>query len=58
VDHLLNKQWERLTEIQEIQLELLQDLAARKPVQKTTIKARAKKKAKPKRKAVLPVVSL
>ena len=30
VDHLLNKQWERLTEIQEIQLELLQELAARK----------------------------
>ena len=30
VDHVLNKQWERLTEIQEIQLELLQELAARK----------------------------
>ena len=30
VDHLLIKQWERLTEIQEIQLELLQELAARK----------------------------
>jgi uncharacterized membrane protein len=58
VDHLLNKQWERLTEIQEIQLELLQDLAARKPILKTTIKAKAKKKVKPKRKTVLPEISL
>ncbi len=52
VDHLLNKQWERLTEIQEIQLELLQDLSARKPVLKTTIKSKVRKKAKPKRKVV------
>jgi uncharacterized membrane protein len=29
VDHLLKKQWERLAEIQEIQLELLQDLSQR-----------------------------
>ena len=54
VDHLLNKQWERLTEIQEIQLELLQDLAARKP----TIKARVKAKLRPKRKAKKPAVVL
>ena len=49
VDHLLNKQWERLTEIQEIQLELLQDLAARKPVIKTKVKAKARPKAKAKK---------
>jgi uncharacterized membrane protein len=30
MDHLLKKQWERLAEIQEIQIELLQDLAHRK----------------------------
>ncbi len=46
VDHLLNKQWERLTEIQEIQLELLQDLAARKPIVKAMVKAKARKKPK------------
>ena len=54
VDHLLNKQWERLTEIQEIQLELLQDLAARKP----TIKARVKAKLRPRRKAKKPAVAI
>ena len=46
VDHLLNKQWERLTEIQEIQLELLQDLAARKPVVKAKVKAKVRRKPK------------
>jgi len=50
VDHLLNKQWERLTEIQEIQLELLQDLAVRKP----TIKAKVRAKLRPKRKVKKP----
>jgi uncharacterized membrane protein len=30
IDHLLTRQWDRLTEIQEIQLELMQDLAGRK----------------------------
>jgi uncharacterized membrane protein len=30
IDHLLNRQWERLAEIQEIQLEIMQDIAARK----------------------------
>jgi len=29
VDHLLNRQWERLAEIQEIQLEIMQDIARR-----------------------------
>jgi uncharacterized membrane protein len=46
VDHLLNKQWERLTEIQEIQLELLQDLAARKQIAKAKVKVKAKTIAK------------
>jgi uncharacterized membrane protein len=31
IDHLLTKQWERLAEIQQIQLELLQELTARRP---------------------------
>lgn len=30
IDHLLNRQWERLAEIQEIQLEIMQDMAARR----------------------------
>jgi uncharacterized membrane protein len=30
VDHLLSHQWERLVQIQEIQIELLSDLANRK----------------------------
>lgn len=30
VDHLLNRQWERLAEIQEIQLEIMQDIAGRR----------------------------
>jgi uncharacterized membrane protein len=30
MDHLINRQWERLAEIQEIQLEILQDMAQRK----------------------------
>ncbi len=49
VDHLLNRQWERLTEIQTIQLEQLQDLGrarARRPK-----KAKSKVKAKVKRTA-------
>ena len=54
VDHLLNKQWERLTEIQEIQLELLQDLAARKPIIKTKLKTRRRPKTKSKP-AILPI---
>ena len=29
IDHLLTKQWERLAEIQQIQVELLQELGAR-----------------------------
>ncbi len=53
VDHLLNKQWERLTEIQEIQLELLQDLAARKPIIKTKLKAKARPKTKTKKTAAV-----
>jgi uncharacterized membrane protein len=30
VDHLLSKQWERLVEIQEIQMELINELRGRK----------------------------
>jgi uncharacterized membrane protein len=30
VDHLINRQWERLTEIQQIQLEIMQDLVERR----------------------------
>ncbi|MBY0613325.1 MAG: DUF1003 domain-containing protein [Beijerinckiaceae bacterium] len=56
VDHLLNKQWERLTEIQEIQLELLQDLAARKPVIKAKVRSKARPKAKSKKSAA-PVLN-
>jgi uncharacterized membrane protein len=29
IDHLINRQWERLAEIQQIQLEIMEDLAAR-----------------------------
>ena len=31
LDHLINRQWERLAEIQQIQLEIMEELAARKP---------------------------
>jgi uncharacterized membrane protein len=31
MDHLINRQWERLTEIQQIQLEIMQDLVERRP---------------------------
>jgi hypothetical protein len=30
MDHLISRQWERLAEIQQIQLEIMQDLAARR----------------------------
>jgi uncharacterized membrane protein len=30
MDHLINRQWERLAEIQQIQLEIMQDIAQRK----------------------------
>jgi uncharacterized membrane protein len=30
IDHLINRQWERLAEIQQIQLEIMQDMAQRK----------------------------
>jgi uncharacterized membrane protein len=30
IDHLINRQWERLAEIQEIQLEIMQDIAGRR----------------------------
>lgn len=30
LDHLINRQWERLAEIQQIQLEIMEDIAARK----------------------------
>jgi len=31
VDHLITRQWERLAEIQQIQLEMMQDLVERRP---------------------------
>jgi uncharacterized membrane protein len=31
LDHLLREQWERLTEIQQVQIELMADLERRKP---------------------------
>ena len=31
LDHLINRQWERLAEIQQIQLEIMEDIASRKP---------------------------
>ena len=30
IDHLLNRQWERLTEIQQIQLEMMQEMGRKK----------------------------
>ena len=30
LDHLINRQWERLAEIQQIQLEIMEDLAGRR----------------------------
>jgi hypothetical protein len=30
MDHLISRQWERLAEIQQIQLEIMQDLAGRR----------------------------
>ena len=30
LDHLINRQWERLAEIQQIQLEIMEDISARK----------------------------
>jgi uncharacterized membrane protein len=30
IDHLINRQWERLAEIQQIQLEIMQDLVSRR----------------------------
>ena len=30
IDHLLTRQWDRLAEIQEIQIELMQDIAGKK----------------------------
>jgi uncharacterized membrane protein len=55
IDHLLNRQWERLTEIQSIQLEQLQDIATtrgRRP--KKIVKAKPAKDKAPKVKAKAP----
>ncbi|GMA79743.1 hypothetical protein GCM10025880_61600 [Methylorubrum aminovorans] len=49
MDHLVTKQWQRLAEIQQIQLEMLQEMrtrVARKPVVKVK-KVVRKKRAKP-----------
>ncbi len=56
VDHLLNRQWERLTEIQTIQLEQLQDLArvrVRRPK-----KSKAKAKTRPRQAAAEPAADV
>lgn len=54
VDHLLNRQWERLTEIQQIQIEMMRDQA-----KKTERALKAVKSAKPpqKKKAKAPAVT-
>ncbi len=48
MDHLLSRQWQRLAEIQQIQLEMMSDLTVRRPRKKVVItkKKRTEKKAK------------
>jgi uncharacterized membrane protein len=47
MDHLVTKQWQRLAEIQQVQLEMLQDAQGRVPRPKVVVK-KIKKKPKPK----------
>ncbi|WP_291661320.1 MULTISPECIES: DUF1003 domain-containing protein [unclassified Bosea (in: a-proteobacteria)] len=50
MDHLITRQWQRLAEIQQVQLEMLQDQQARPARPKVVVKKVKKKpKAKPKR---------
>ncbi|WP_449256729.1 DUF1003 domain-containing protein [Bosea sp. (in: a-proteobacteria)] len=50
MDHLITRQWQRLAEIQQVQLEMLQDQQARLPRPKVVVK-KIKKKPKPAAKA-------
>lgn len=44
IDHLITRQWQRLAEIQQVQLELLQDQQAIKPKRPKVVVRKAKKK--------------
>jgi len=56
MDHLIMRQWQRLAEIQQVQLEMLQDAQARIPRPKVVVKkARKKPKAKPRPESETPV---
>ncbi|AOO81257.1 DUF1003 domain-containing protein [Bosea vaviloviae] len=48
MDHLITRQWQRLAEIQQVQLELLQDQQAIKPKRPKVVVRKAKKRPKPK----------
>jgi len=49
MDHLIMRQWQRLAEIQQVQLEMIQEAQARTPRPKVVVKKIKKKpKAKPK----------
>lgn len=48
IDHLITRQWQRLAEIQQVQLELMQDQAALKPKRPKVVVRKAEKKPKPK----------
>ncbi len=55
IDHLITRQWQRLAEIQQVQLELLQDQQAIKPKRpKVVVRKARKKKPKPKAAAAAP----
>jgi hypothetical protein len=51
MDHLITRQWQRLAEIQQIQLEMMQDARPR-----VTVKRRVKKKAASKKRGSAPPV--
>jgi len=56
MDHLIMRQWQRLAEIQQVQLEMLQDAQARIPRPKVVVKkARKKPKTKPRPESETPV---
>jgi uncharacterized membrane protein len=48
IDHLITRQWQRLAEIQQVQLELLQDQQAIKPKRPKVVVKKARKKPKAK----------
>ncbi|MFN3672418.1 MAG: DUF1003 domain-containing protein [Bosea sp. (in: a-proteobacteria)] len=48
MDHLITRQWQRLAEIQQVQLELLQDQQALKPKRPKVVVKKVRKKPKPK----------